>query len=208
MKFAVLASGSGTNFEALAKSAAVNQGLARCTGLLTDKPEAFALERAKRLGIEGRSCGTKRSDYEPAMLQILKDWQPDVICLAGFMRVLSPAFIEQAPAPLLNIHPSLLPAYKGLNTHARVLASGERLHGCSVHNVTAELDAGQIIAQHCIEVRRHDTASMLQERLSHSEHQLFTEVLYWLATKRLVLTNKRWTLDGTDLLQPVRFYTP
>ncbi|OOR87753.1 phosphoribosylglycinamide formyltransferase [Moraxella caviae] len=179
LKIAVLVSGSGSNLQVLIDQMQAGKLNVDIIGVISNVADAYAVTRAKNAGLRtvvlshvpnGKRMGIKT--FEKHTLELLSEWQPDVVVLAGFMRVLSAEFIAQVPCPMINLHPSLLPNYKGLDTHARVLAAGEAQHGCSVHVVTAELDAGQVLTQAVLAVRHHDTAQSLQQRVQKLEHQL------------------------------------
>ena len=145
IKIAVLVSGNGSNLQALIDANLSGQ----IVGVLSNKADAYALERAQKANIATAVISHKdfptREVFDEAMHQQLLAWEVDVVILAGFMRILTPTFVNKWQGKMLNIHPSLLPAYKGVNTHQRVLNTGDRLHGCTVHFVTAELDSGQSI---------------------------------------------------------------
>lgn len=206
-KIAVMVSGSGSNLQAIMDHPLLQQKLELC-GVISNQPEALALNRARDRGIEGIFFSSKKLEYEPLILKQLGEWQVDLVVLAGFMRVLSQDFIERCPAPLINLHPSLLPAYKGLNTHGRVIESGDRLHGCSVHAVTPELDDGQLLSQSLLAVSSSDTAQTLQSRVQSLEHRLLCDVLIQFAHDRLSFTQDHWQLDGGHTSLPIRFYDP
>ena len=162
-RIAVLVSGSGSNLQALIDAEHQNQlGNGQIVGVLSNKADAYALTRAKHANIDTAIISHKnfptRESFDQQMHQQLLDWDVDLVVLAGFMRILSSDFVSQWQGRMLNIHPSLLPHYKGIHTHQRVLNTGERFHGCTVHFVTAELDAGQAIIQAVLEVRHSDTA--------------------------------------------------
>ncbi len=150
--------------------------------VISNVPGAAGLDKARSMGIETSLVDHKaypdRAGFERALHAALIKSQPDVICLAGFMRILSPEFTARWEGRMLNIHPSLLPKYKGLNTHARCLEAGDTDHGCSVHLVTAALDDGPILGQAKITVRADDTADSLAARVLPFEHQLYPAVLY------------------------------
>ncbi|MCI2398197.1 phosphoribosylglycinamide formyltransferase [Aliiroseovarius sp. N1Y82] len=150
--------------------------------VLSNVPGAGGLEKAKARGIatavvDHKPFGRDRDGFEAALNTVLEQAQPDVICLAGFMRVLTEGFTAKWAGKVLNIHPSLLPKYKGLNTHARAIAAGDALAGCSVHEVTAELDGGPILGQAQVEIRPDDTADALAARVLPLEHKLYPAVL-------------------------------
>ena len=146
MRIAVLVSGNGSNLQALIDANLSGQII----GVLSNKADAYALQRAEKANIATAVISHKdypnRESFDDAMHQQLLAWEIDLVILAGFMRILTPNFVNQWQGKMLNIHPSLLPFYKGINTHQRVLNTGDRLHGCTVHFVTDELDAGQSIA--------------------------------------------------------------
>ncbi len=202
LKIAVLVSGSGSNLQVLIDKQ-LNKSLnIDIVGIISNRAEAFALERAKKANIttaiiDKDDNGKKytRVGFEQKALEVLNDWQPDLVVLAGFMRILTPLFIDGVTAqnglnvPMINLHPSLLPNYKGLDTHERVLKSGEKYHGCSVHLVTSELDAGEVIAQAVTEVKHSETADELQNRVHTLEHQLLPMVVNLFAEQVLQQKN-------------------
>ena len=180
-RVAILISGGGSNMVALARSM-VGDHPARCVLVLANSADAGGLVKAAEMGIatavvDHRPFGADRAGFEAELTKALKAAQPDIICLAGFMRVLTGDFVNQWQGGMLNIHPSLLPKYKGLNTHARALAAGDSEAGCSVHQVTAELDGGPILGQARVPVLPDDTAETLAARILPLEHQLYPEVL-------------------------------
>lgn len=188
LKIAVLVSGSGSNLQALIDKQ-LNQSLnINIVGVISNKSDAYALTRATSANIptaiidkDDNGKQYTRIGFENQALEILKAWQPDLVVLAGFMRILTPLFIDGVTVgmaiPMINLHPSLLPSYKGLNTHARVLQSGERQHGCSVHLVTQALDAGAVLAQAIVSAHVNDTPEQLAQRVHQSEHQLLPLVV-------------------------------
>ena len=177
----VCASGRGSNLEALIAAFPPSDAFAQVACVLSDVPDAGALRLAERFGIAS-SC-IARGDYasrlafETALSAAIDAATPDLICLAGFMRVLSPWFCDRYAGRLLNIHPSLLPAFKGLNTHARALAAGVSEAGCTVHRVSAQVDAGEILAQTRVPVLHDDTAETLAARVLAAEHVLYPETV-------------------------------
>ena len=180
-RVAILISGSGSNMVALAKSM-VGDHPARPVLVVSNKPAAGGLAKAEGLGIPTAVVSHKdyprdKPAFEAALQNALVAAAPDVICLAGFMRVLSAEFVAKWDGRILNIHPSLLPKYKGLDTHARALAAGDAIHGCTAHEVTATLDDGPILGQAQIEVLPGDTPDALAARLLPLEHALYPEVL-------------------------------
>lgn len=179
-RVAILISGSGSNMVALAESMTGDHP-ARPVLVLSNVPGAGGLAKAEALGIETAVVDhrdfTDRAAFEAALTEALERVAPDVICLAGFMRILTPSFTRRWAGRLLNIHPSLLPRYPGLDTHARALAAGDAEAGCSVHEVTEELDGGPILGQARVAVRAGDTAETLAARVLVQEHRLYPAVL-------------------------------
>lgn len=188
LKIAVLVSGSGSNLQVMIDAMQAGKLPIEIVGVISNNDTALANERTKKAGIELALLshvpnGKKMSiaTFEKHALAQLEIWQPDLIVLAGFMRVLSAQFIAAVPAPMINLHPSLLPVYKGLDTHQRVLAAGDKFHGCSVHLVTAELDAGQVLTQARLAVKQNDTPQTLSARVQKLEHTLVPLTLEWIA---------------------------
>ena len=193
---AVLVSGSGSNLQAL-----IDADLSgHIVGVISNKPDAYALERARQSGIETAVIEHKqypnREAFDAAMHQQLLDWNVDLVVLAGFMRILSASFVSAWHGKMLNIHPSLLPHYKGMHTHQRVLNTGDVYHGCTVHYVTAELDAGQALAQGVLNVRQHDDVRSLAERVHQLEHMIYPQVVEWICNGKI-----KYLDDGTVLYQ-------
>ena len=180
-RVAILISGGGSNMLALAESMTGDHP-ARPVLVLANRADAGGLERAARRGIatahvDHRPFGEDRAGFEAALQDELDRAAPDILCLAGFMRILTPGFIDRWRGRMLNIHPSLLPKYRGLNTHARALAAGETEHGCTVHEVTAELDDGPILGRARVPVLPGDSAESLAARVLVQEHRLYPLVL-------------------------------
>ena len=180
-RVAVLISGGGSNMVSLVTSMTGDHP-ARPVLVLSNRPAAGGLEKAAALGVptavvDHRPYGEDRASFESALDAVLAQAAPDILCLAGFMRVLTPGFVRRWQGRMLNIHPSLLPKYRGLHTHARALAAGDAEHGCTVHEVTAELDDGPILGQARLEIRPDDTADSLAGRVLVLEHRLYPMVL-------------------------------
>ncbi|MEO1640074.1 MAG: phosphoribosylglycinamide formyltransferase [Pseudomonadota bacterium] len=180
-RVAILLSGGGSNMVALAEDMRGDHP-ARPVLVLSNDPEAGGLAKARArhiptLAIDHKPFGKDRAGLEAALDRALQTAKPDIICLAGFMRILTPEFTAKWQGRMLNIHPSLLPKYKGLHTHARALEAGDAEHGCTVHEVTAELDDGPILGQARITVAPDDTPETLARRLLPLEHQLYPAVL-------------------------------
>jgi phosphoribosylglycinamide formyltransferase 1 len=181
IRVAVLISGRGSNMEKLVEAAREADYPADICGVLADKADAKGLEFARANGIPIAAFERKdfadKAAHEAAMLRQLEAWSVEFVALAGFMRVLSPAFVARFEKRMINIHPSLLPKYKGLNTHARALEAGDAEHGCSVHWVTAMLDDGAVIAQARVPVLAGDDEASLAARVLVEEHKLYPEAL-------------------------------
>lgn len=196
LRVAVLVSGSGSNLQVLINAMQAGALPIEIVGVISNREDAYAITRANDAAIpvavlshvtSGKRMGIKT--FETHANAQLTTWQPDVTVLAGFMRVLSASFIDNAPAPMINLHPALLPAYKGLDTHQRAIQAGERHHGCSIHVVTAELDAGAVLTQALLEVNQKDTADSLQARVQKSEHQLLPWTILLIANGIIDLNN-------------------
>lgn len=208
MRVVVLASGRGSNLEALIAAARDRQLPIRIVGVLSDKANARALEIARNAGIpaihlDPRAFG-QRADFDKALFAQVAALHPDLVVLAGFMRILDPAAFEPWLGRIINIHPSLLPKYPGLHTHRRALEAGVRRHGASVHFVTAELDGGPVIGQACIDIGPDDTEQTLASRLLGREHRLLAACIGLLASGRAAWTATGVELDGLPLRQPLR----
>ncbi len=181
-RVAILISGGGSNMLALVRDMVSGQRPCAPVLVASNDPAAGGLAKAAALGIptaavDHRPFGRDRAGFEAALLQPILAAKPDILCLAGFMRILTPDFIRQFEGRMLNIHPSLLPKYPGLHTHQRALEAGDAEAGCTVHEVTADLDAGPILGQARIPVLPGDTADSLAARVLMQEHQLYPEVL-------------------------------
>ncbi|RZG44441.1 MULTISPECIES: phosphoribosylglycinamide formyltransferase [Acinetobacter] len=206
IKIAVLVSGSGSNLQAL-----IDANLSgSIVGVISNKAEAYALERAKKVGIDTAIIEHKqfpnREAFDAVMHQQLLDWNVDLVILAGFMRILSADFVQKWQGKMVNIHPSLLPHYKGMHTHQRVLNTGDVLHGCTVHYVTAELDAGQALTQGVVKVNLHDTVATLAERVHALEHLIYPQAVEWICNRTIQhLDNGQVLYKGQLLEQPIQF---
>jgi len=175
--------------------------------VLSERAGVAGLDTARALGIETRTVAwpgnTERMQFERGLDAALTTARPDIIVLAGFMRILSQQFVEARAGRILNIHPSLLPKYRGLHTHRRVLEAGDQMHGASVHFVTAELDGGPLILQSRVTVRPGDTENTLSARVQATEHTIYPRVIGWLADGRLAWREHRPWLDGKPLDAPI-----
>ena len=209
MRIAVLVSGNGSNLQALIDAQLGKQLSGQIIGVLSNKADAYALQRAEKANIATTVISHKdypnRESFDDAMHQQLLAWEVDLVILAGFMRILTPNFVSQWQGKMLNIHPSLLPFHKGMNTHQRVLNTGDCLHGCTVHFVTAELDAGQSIAQSAIQVSLHDNVESLAQRVHELEHFIYPQVAEWLCNGQLTWTNGQAYFNKKPLERPIQF---
>ncbi|MGH8494554.1 MAG: phosphoribosylglycinamide formyltransferase [Gammaproteobacteria bacterium] len=207
LRVVVLASGRGSNLQAIIDAAAGNRIPATVEAVISDRADAYALERARRPSIVTHTlspCGFQdRQAYDAALADLIDSHAPGLVALAGFMRILGPAFVERYAGRMLNIHPSLLPAYTGLDTHRRVIDAGEAETGASVHFVTDALDAGPVIVQSRVEVRPGDDAHTLAARVLEREHEIYPLAIGWFAEGRLGMRDGRVWLDGKPLEKPV-----
>lgn len=206
LRLAFLVSGRGSNLQAVLDAIAAEQLDARVVGVFSDRPDAAALQRvppAMRWSARPRSFPDRRA-YEQALGDAVAATRPDWIVCAGYMRILGDAIVQRFAGRMLNIHPSLLPLYPGLDTHARAIAAGDAEHGASVHVVTHALDAGPLLAQVRIPMQPGDTPDTLAARLLPAEHRLLVAVLRLLATGRLRERDGKPVLDGHPLLNPLR----
>lgn len=196
----VLISGSGSNLQAIIN--AVESGQLKCNiqGVLSNKQEAYGLERAQKHGINTHVIDHKaypnRVAFDQAMIATIDAWQADLVVLAGFMRILSDEFVAHYHGRLINIHPSLLPKYKGLNTHQRALDAHDQWHGCSVHYVTPELDGGPVITQCRVAIKPEDNAEALQARVQKGEHIIYPHTIGLIEKGLVCLSNEGIQLCG------------
>lgn len=206
LRIAVLVSGSGTNLQAIIDAVQAGKLPVRIAAVLSDNPEAYGLDRARDNGIPAiaidfRNCAT-RSVYDRQLRRQLADLNPDLVVLAGYMRILDDATVNDYQGRMLNVHPSLLPAYPGLHTHRRVLEAGEPFHGSTVHFVIPELDAGPPLLQYRVKVHPQDTEQSLRERVQRGEYQIYPLAIRWIAEGRISFAAGAPTLDGEPLAQP------
>lgn len=199
----VLISGRGSNLQAIIDGQRAGVLPIDLRAVISNEPEATGLARAQAAGlathvVDHRAYPT-RVAFEAALSQTIDAHAPTLVVLAGFMRLLGPAFIDRYAGRLLNIHPSLLPAFPGLRTHERALAAGAGVHGATVHFVTRETDAGPIVIQASVPVRRDDTAAALAERVLRQEHRIYPLAIRWFAEGRLRLTGDTVLLNGVPL---------
>ncbi|HMK28469.1 MAG TPA: phosphoribosylglycinamide formyltransferase [Terriglobales bacterium] len=194
----ILLSGRGTNFAAIARSCQEGRIPARIAVVISNRAEAPGIEHARRLGLRTAvipSKGKQREEHDAEVIAALKEAQVDLVCLAGYMRLLSPLFIRAFPQQILNIHPSLLPAFPGLDAQKQAFEHGVKVSGCTVHFVDEFLDHGAIIVQRAVPVRENDDEHTLAARILEQEHQAYTEAInivlsgnYEVVGRRVVLT--------------------
>lgn len=203
----ILLSGRGSNMQAIAERAASGTLPVEVRAVISDKSEAAGLATAAAMGIATRALSPRefvdRASYDAELAKLVASFKPKLVVLAGFMRILSPTFIASFADHILNIHPSLLPLYRGLHTHRRCLEAGDRLHGASVHFVTEELDGGPLVIQAQVKVLPGDSESALSARVQRQEHRIYSQAIEWFARGRLQLREQRVWLDGRPLEQPV-----
>jgi phosphoribosylglycinamide formyltransferase-1 len=205
----VLISGSGSNLQALIDGALAGFLPIVIRAVISNQADALGLERARRAGIEARVLSHRdyadRAAYDMALMALIDGFQPGLVVLAGFMRILTDGFVAHYQGRMLNIHPSLLPRFRGLHTHERALEAGDREHGATVHFVTEELDGGPAVLQARVPVEAGDDATSLAARVLMKEHRILPQVVRWFAQGRLRLgTDGLPRLDGETLLQPLR----
>jgi phosphoribosylglycinamide formyltransferase-1 len=203
-----LISGRGSNLQALLDGAAGGELPVNIAAVISNRPAAAGLERARRAGVTAIALDHKsfpdRAAFDAALRATIDDYRPDLVVLAGFMRILSDGFVSHYQGRMLNIHPSLLPKFRGLDTHARALAAGEREHGASVHFVTPGLDEGPVIVQAVVPVLAGNDADTLAARVLAQEHRIYPLAIRWFAEGKLKLQNERVFLNGEPLSVPYR----
>jgi phosphoribosylglycinamide formyltransferase-1 len=206
LSVAILISGRGSNMMAIARACRSGEIGARVDIVIADRAAAAGLDAARELGLDTATVLADErggAAFERLLLELLEARQPQAIALAGFMRILSAPLVARYAGRMLNIHPSLLPAYRGLHTHRRVLAAGDSVHGASVHFVTAELDGGPVVLQSKVAVAPGDSESTLAARVQATEHIIYPRALGWLAERRLTLRDGAAWFDGRPLAAPV-----
>ncbi|WET09191.1 MULTISPECIES: phosphoribosylglycinamide formyltransferase [unclassified Pseudomonas] len=196
----VLLSGTGSNLQALIDSTRTGDSPARIAAVISNRSDAYGLQRARDAGIATRTLDHKafegREAFDSALIELIDTFNPKLVVLAGFMRILSADFVRHYAGRLLNIHPSLLPKYKGMHTHQRALDAGDSEHGCSVHFVTEELDGGPLVVQAVVPVESDDSAQTLAQRVHTQEHRIYPLAVRWFAEGRLILGEQGALLDG------------
>ena len=206
-RIVILISGRGSNLRALLEASLP----AQISAVISNEPDAAGLQIAKQHGVETEVVShaqfTERADFDAALAEAIARRQPDLVVLAGFMRILGNAFLERFPGRLINIHPSLLPAFPGLHTHRRALEEGVKLHGCTVHFVTPRLDHGPIIVQAAVAVLAHDTEQSLAARVLEQEHIILPQAVRWFLEGRLQVSGNRASFNGAAL-SPASIISP
>ncbi len=208
----VLVSGSGSNLQAILDAIHGGEIKACISAVISNVPDVYALQRAQHANIPTRvldhTLYDNREAFDAALQQCIEGYQPDLVVLAGFMRLLTPAFVRQYQGRMLNIHPSLLPRFRGLHTHQRALDQGETSHGASVHFVTPDLDSGPVVIQGIVPVLKEDTQDSLAQRVFKVEHVIYPRAIGWFAEGRLAMRDHQVVLDGELLKQPVLYSLP
>ncbi|WP_025673665.1 phosphoribosylglycinamide formyltransferase [Salinivibrio socompensis] len=201
-RIVVLISGSGSNLQALIDQ--FHQGYeARIVAVIANKVDAYGLTRAEQAGIPAQVVANiayaSREDYDTALVQAIDVYQPDLVVLAGFMRILTSGFVNHYAGRMLNIHPSLLPKYMGLHTHQRAIDAGDQEHGTSVHFVTEELDGGPVILQARVPIFAEDEVDSVAARVQQQEHRIYPLVVKWFIDGRIKMEDGRAWLDDQPL---------
>ena len=203
----ILLSGRGSNFEAIAQNVAAGKiPNARVSIVISNKPDAGGLEVAKRMGLEALvvpSKGKPREEHDREVVAALQQHKVDLVCLAGYMRLLSPWFVQQFPRRILNIHPSLLPAFPGLEAQVQAFAYGVKITGCTVHFVDEELDHGAIIVQKTVPVLDSDGEHTLAERILEQEHIAYTEAINIVLGGKFTVIGRRLVTDVTSMRRSI-----
>jgi phosphoribosylglycinamide formyltransferase 1 len=210
LQIVVLISGNGSNLQSIMDAIAAKKINAEIRAVISNRANAAGLQRARAAGIPAHIISHRdyanREQFDLALRERIDSYQPQLVILAGFMRILGDAFVRHYLGRMLNIHPSLLPAFPGMDTHNRVLASGNTQHGASVHFVTAELDGGPILVQAVIPVHANESAENLQQRVHAQEHIIYPMAIGWIAAGRVKYENNKILLDGQKLETPVQIH--
>ncbi|HET7587266.1 MAG TPA: phosphoribosylglycinamide formyltransferase [Gammaproteobacteria bacterium] len=206
LRLVVMISGNGSNLQAIIDAIARGDVAAELVAVVSDKADAFGLERARKAGVPTRAVAPReyagRSAWRADLLKTVDSFSPDLVVLAGFMRILDDAFVAHFSGRMINIHPSLLPALRGLHTHRRALAEQLAHHGTSVHFVTSELDGGPVILQARVPVNADDDETVLTARVQAAEHVIYPRVIQWFAAGRVKLYDNQVFMDGERLAAP------
>ncbi len=207
-KIVVLVSGQGSNLQALIDAQQQGRIAGTISAVFSNNPQAYGLERAAQAEIPAHALDAQvfsdRASFDLALAQAIDQYQPDLLVLAGYMRILSPEFVQHYAGRMLNIHPSLLPKYPGLHTHRQALENGDQEHGTSVHFVTEELDGGPVILQAKVPIFSDDSEEDVVERVQTQEHNIYPLVVSWFTDGRLLMRDNAAWLDGERL--PIQGY--
>ncbi|WP_337263445.1 MULTISPECIES: phosphoribosylglycinamide formyltransferase [unclassified Serratia (in: enterobacteria)] len=202
-KIVVLVSGQGSNLQALIDACQQGRIAANIVAVFSNKAQAYGLQRAEEAGIAAHALDAKtfadREAFDAALAEAIDQYQPDLVVLAGYMRILSHAFVQHYAGRMLNIHPSLLPKYPGLHTHRQAIDNGDSEHGTSVHFVTEQLDGGPVVLQAKVPIFPGDEEDEVIERVQTQEHHIYPLVVNWFVTGRLTMSDNAAWLDGERL---------
>ncbi len=202
-RIVVLVSGNGSNLQAIIDACGLQIKNSEVVAVFSNKEKAYGLERARQAGIDAcfidPASFADRKLFDMELMRQVDNYQPDLVILAGYMRILSRDFVSHYLGKMLNIHPSLLPKYPGLHTHQRVIEAGEHVHGTSVHFVTEELDGGPVVVQAKVAVFPQDTITTLSKRVQSQEYHIYPLAISWFVEGRLKLKDNQATLDGVSL---------
>ena len=193
-RLGILLSGRGSNFEAIARNVQAGKIPAEIAVVISNKPEALGLSRAQEMGLETRfipSKGKEREAFDREVAAVLREFKVDLVCLAGFMRILSPYFVREFPRRILNIHPALLPSFPGEDAQRQALEYGVKFTGCTVHLVDEGVDTGPIVCQAIVPVQDDDTAETLAARILHEEHRIYSEAICLLLEDKVRFEGRR-----------------
>ncbi|WP_440053268.1 phosphoribosylglycinamide formyltransferase [Pseudoalteromonas sp. T1lg65] len=202
-RLVVLISGSGSNLQAIIDACQSGYIRGSVVSVISNKADAYGLTRAKNAGIDTQVLSHKefesREAYDAALSDLIDSFDPDLVVLAGFMRILTASLVQKFRGKMLNIHPSLLPKYQGLNTHQRAIDAQDAFHGASVHFVTEELDGGPVVCQAKVPILPNDTADTLAQRVHEQEHKLYPLVVKWFSERRLTMEADYAVFDDQNL---------
>jgi phosphoribosylglycinamide formyltransferase 1 len=207
----ILISGNGTNLQAIIDHQKTHQSLYEVDAVISNNPDAFGLTRAKQENIKTFVTPSKnitKDLFSTQLCQLVSALNPDLIVLAGFMKILSPAFIKSFPDKIINIHPSLLPKYKGLRTHERVMENNEKIHGATVHHVTEELDAGEIIGQFIFKIENNDNLDMIIKKVHQGERLLFPKIIEMLSNQSIKIEDGKVISQSNEIKVPINLLAP
>ncbi len=206
-RIVVLISGNGSNLQAIIDQIDTGTIPAEIVAVISNNETAHGLERAKKSHISTAVVNNKqfdnREEYDKALADCIDQYQPDLVVLAGFMRILTPEFVNHYLGRMINIHPSLLPKFRGLNTHQRAIDAGEIKHGVSVHFVTPELDNGPVIVQSVVQIQKNDSVQSLADKVHKEEHKIYPLAISWFAMGRIKFDQEKLTFDEKELAQPI-----